>query len=70
MGEADQRSALADGWHVSIGGATHGPYDWLSVVGWARDGRIGYVPPKEFEELYYREQTPVDDEGLEQMSLH
>ena len=33
-------------------------------------GPIGYVPPVEFEEMYYREQALVEDEGLKQMSLH
>jgi hypothetical protein len=31
---------------------------------------IGDIPPAEFEEMFYREQTLVEDEGLKQLSLH
>jgi putative transposase len=33
-------------------------------------GPIGYIPPAEFEEMFYREQTLIEDEGLKQLSLH
>jgi putative transposase len=46
----------------------------LEWVDWFNNRRllepIGYVPPAEFEEMFYREQTLVEDEGLKQMSLH
>ena len=29
----------------------------------------GYIPPAEFEEMYYREHALLEDEGLKQMSL-
>ena len=33
-------------------------------------GPIGYVPPAEFEEMFYRKHTLTEDEGLKQPSLH
>ena len=46
----------------------------LEWVDWFNNRRllepIGYIPPAEFEEMYYREQTLVEDEGLKQLSLH
>jgi putative transposase len=46
----------------------------LEWVDWFNNRRllepIGYIPPAEFEEMFYREQTLVEDEGLKQMSLH
>jgi len=46
----------------------------LEWVDWFNNRRllepIGYIPPTEFEDMYYREQSPVEDEGLKQMSLH
>ncbi len=33
-------------------------------------GPIGYVPPAEFEEMYYREHSLTEDEGLTLLSLH
>lgn len=46
----------------------------LEWVDWFNHRRllepIGYVPPAEYEEMYYREQSLVEDEGLKQMSLH
>jgi len=46
----------------------------LEWVDWFNNRRllepIGYIPPAEFEEMFYREQTLIEDEGLKQMSLH
>lgn len=46
----------------------------LEWVNWFNNrrlfGPIGYVPPVEFEERYYREHSLIEDEGLKQMSLH
>ena len=46
----------------------------LEWVDWFNNRRllepIGYIPPAEFEEMFYREQTLVEDEGLKQLSLH
>jgi putative transposase len=46
----------------------------LEWVDWFNNRRllepIGYIPPAEFEEIFYREQTLVEDEGLKQLSLH
>ena len=46
----------------------------LEWVDWFNHRRllepIGYIPPAEFEEMFYREQTLVEDEGLKQLSLH
>ena len=46
----------------------------LEWVDWFNNRRllepIGYIPPAEFEEMFYREQVLVEDEGLKQMSLH
>jgi putative transposase len=46
----------------------------LEWVDWFNNRRllepIGYIPPAEFEEMYYREQSLVEDEGLKQKSLH
>jgi putative transposase len=45
----------------------------LEWVDWFNNRRllepIGYVPPAEFEEMYYRKQSLVEDEGLKQLSL-
>jgi putative transposase len=45
----------------------------LEWVDWFNNRRllepIGYLPPAEFEEMYYRDQPLVEDEGLKQMSL-
>lgn len=45
--------------------------DW---VDWFNNRRllepIGYVPPAEFEEMFYRQQSLAEDEGLKQPSLH
>jgi putative transposase len=46
----------------------------LEWVDWFNNRRlfepIGHIPPAEFEEMYYLEQSLVEDEGLKQMSLH
>ena len=46
----------------------------LEWVDWFNNHRllepIGYIPPAEFEEMFYREQTLIEDEGLKQLSLH
>jgi putative transposase len=46
----------------------------LEWVDWFNHRRLleytGHVPPAEFEEMFYREQTLVEDEGLKQLSLH
>ena len=46
----------------------------LEWVDWFNNRRllepIGNIPPAEFEEMFYGEQTLVEDEGLKQMSLH
>jgi len=46
----------------------------LEWVDWFNNRRllepIGYIPPAEFEEMFYREQTLIEDEGLKQLSLH
>ncbi len=46
----------------------------LEWVDWFNNRRllepIGYSPPAKFEEMYHREHTLVEDEGLKQMSLH
>lgn len=46
----------------------------LEWVDWFNHRRllepIGDIPPAEFEEMFYREQTLVEDEGLKQLSLH
>jgi putative transposase len=45
----------------------------LEWVDWFNNRRllepIGYIPPAEFEERYYRDQPLVEDEGLKQLSL-
>jgi putative transposase len=45
----------------------------LEWVDWFNNRRLleytGYIPPAEFEEMYYREHSLVEDEGLKQMSL-
>lgn len=45
--------------------------DW---VDWFNNRRllepIGYVPPAEYEETYYRQRSLTKDEGLKQPSLH
>ena len=33
-------------------------------------GLIGYVPPVEFEERYYRKHSLTKDEGITLLSLH
>src|SRR5680860_1084483 len=42
-------------------------------VDWFNNRRLleytGYIPPAEFEEMYYREHALLEDEGLKQMSL-
>jgi putative transposase len=49
-------------------------YATLEWVDWFNHRRllepIGDIPPSEFEEMFYREQTLVEDEGLKQLSLH
>ncbi|OFV80342.1 MAG: hypothetical protein A2W26_12620 [Acidobacteria bacterium RBG_16_64_8] len=49
-------------------------YATLEWVDWFNNSRllepIGYIPPAELEDMYYREQTLVEDEGLKQLSLH
>jgi len=46
----------------------------LEWVDWFNNRRllepIGYVPPAELENLYYRDVGPVEDAGLKQPSLH
>ena len=46
----------------------------LEWVDWFNHRRLleytGNIPPAEFEEMYYHEQSLVEDEGLKQMSLH
>ena len=46
----------------------------LEWVDWFNHRRLleytGNIPPAEFEEMYYRERTLIEDEGLKQMSLH
>jgi putative transposase len=45
----------------------------LEWVDWFNNRRlfepIGHIPPAEFEEMYYLEQSLVEDEGLKQLSL-
>jgi len=45
----------------------------LEWVDWFNHRRLfeytGYIPPAEFEEMYYCQQTLVEDEGLKQTSL-
>jgi putative transposase len=45
----------------------------LEWVDWFNNRRLleytDYIPPAEFEEMYYREHSLVEDEGLKQMSL-
>jgi len=45
----------------------------LEWVDWFNNRRLleytGYIPPAEFEEMYYCQQRLVEDEGLKQMSL-
>ena len=46
----------------------------LEWVDWFNNRRllepIGYIPPAEFEEMFYREQVPGEEAGLKQLSLH
>lgn len=35
------QEGLASGWHVFVGGASYGPYEWTDLVAWVRDGRMG-----------------------------
>jgi transposase InsO family protein len=46
----------------------------LEWVYWFNNRRLlkptGYLPPAEFEEIYYRELSLAEDEGLKQSSLH
>ena len=46
----------------------------LEWVDWFNNRRllepIGYVPPAEFEEMFYRGEVPAEKTGLKQMSLH
>jgi putative transposase len=46
----------------------------LEWVGWFNNRRlletIGYIPPAEFEEMFYREQVSAKEAGLKQLSLH
>jgi putative transposase len=46
----------------------------LEWVDWFNNRRllepIGYVPPAEFEEMYYHQLSLAEDEGLKQSSLH
>jgi transposase InsO family protein len=49
-------------------------YATLEWVDWFNNRRllepIGYIPPAEFEEMFYREHSLIEDEGLKQLSLH
>ena len=49
-------------------------YATLEWVDWFNNrrlfGPIGYLPPAEFEEMFYREHSLIEDEGLKQLSLH
>jgi len=49
-------------------------YATLEWVDWFNHRRllepIGYVPPAEFEEEYYRQAASREDEALKQLSLH
>jgi putative transposase len=49
-------------------------YATLEWVDWFNNSRllepIGYIPPAELEEMFYREQVPAEDAGLKQLSLH
>lgn len=46
----------------------------LEWVDWFNHRRLleytGNIPPAEFEDVYYRQQSLVEDEGLKQPSLH
>lgn len=46
----------------------------LEWVDWFNNRRlfepIGHIPPAEFEEMFYREQSLIEDEGLTLLSLH
>ena len=46
----------------------------LEWVDWFNTRRlletIGYLPPAELEEMFYREQVTAEEAGLKQMSLH
>jgi putative transposase len=60
----------------------HGPWKTLEDVefatlewvDWFNHRRlfetIGYLPPAELEEMFYREQVPAEEVGLKQLSLH
>ena len=49
-------------------------YATLEWVVWFNHRRllapIGYIPPAELEEMFYREQVPAEEAGLKQLSLH
>jgi putative transposase len=49
-------------------------YATLEWVDWFNHRRllepIGYIPPAELEEMFYREEAPAEDAGLKQLSLH
>jgi putative transposase len=49
-------------------------YATLEWVDWFNHRRllepIGYIPPAELEDMYYREKAPVQEAGLKQLSLH
>ncbi len=49
-------------------------YATLEWVDWFNNSRllepIGYIPPAELEDMYYREQALAEEAGLKQLSLH
>jgi putative transposase len=49
-------------------------YATLEWVDWFNHRRllepIGYIPPAEKEDMFYREQSPAEEAGLKQLSLH
>jgi transposase InsO family protein len=49
-------------------------YATLEWVDWFNNSRllgpIGYIPPAELEDVYYREQALAEEAGLKQSSLH
>jgi putative transposase len=49
-------------------------YATLEWVDWFNHRRllepVGYIPPAELEEMFYREKAPADGAGLKQLSLY
>ncbi|OFW57606.1 MAG: hypothetical protein A2133_03465 [Actinobacteria bacterium RBG_16_64_13] len=49
-------------------------YATLEWVDWFNHRRlletIGYIPPAELEEMFYREEAPAEEARLKRLSLH